>query len=159
MCARDGWRLTFRSKPRETKRSGTEIKKHAHRARSLLIAMILIGLGRIASSGQTDTQALTPTVTTTDVIQKMVEQNEQRANCLRHYTARRHYHLEYRGFPRSADATMEVEAIYDAPSKSFRVLAESGSHKIVDHVFKKLLKAEQDAASEQRDNGLDSRKL
>ena len=62
--------------------------------------------------------------------------------------------MEYHGFPHSADAAMDVEAVFSAPSKSFRVLSESGSPKLINHVLKKLLKGEQDAASEQPKNAL-----
>src|ERR1700685_1448679 len=42
---------------------------------------------------------------------------------------------------------MTVKATYDSPStKEFKVVSESGSRLILDHVFKKLLETEQEAA-------------
>jgi hypothetical protein len=118
--------------------------------RRLLLTMyglVMVWSG-VSASGQAN-QAPARAVTISEVINKLVEHNRDRANRLRYYTSQRHYHLEYHGFPHSADAAMDVEAVYSAPSKSFRVLSESGSPKLINHVLKKLLKGEQDAASEQ----------
>jgi hypothetical protein len=115
-------------------------------------AVVMVWSG-VAASGQ-DNHAPARAPTISEVVNQLVEHNQDRANRLRYYTSQRHYHLEYHGFPHSADAAMDVEAIYSAPSKSFRVLSESGSPKLINHVLKKLLKGEQDAASEQRRNAL-----
>jgi hypothetical protein len=114
------------------------------------LVMVWNGVG---ASGQAN-QAPARAVTISEVVNKLVEHNQDRANRLRYYTSQRHYHLEYHGFPHSADAAMDVETVYSAPSKSFRVLSESGSPKLINHVLKKLLKGEQDAASEQPRNAL-----
>ena len=125
----------------------------ASRGRGLLIVCTFaVALG-VRASSQTD-QTPAPTVTTADIVRQLVDHNQDRANRLRYYTSQRHYHVEYHGFPHSADAAMDVEAIYNAPSKSFRVLSESGSPKLINHVLKKLLKGEQDAAGEQSRNAL-----
>ena len=130
--------------------------RHAGRLRSSLTRMtfVLIGIGWTAALGQGKIPAPAPTATTDEIVQKMVEHNRDRENRLRYYTSRRRYHLEYHGFPSSVGATMEVQMDYDAPSKNFRVLSESGSRALVNHVLKKLLKSEQEAASNQRDNTL-----
>jgi len=107
----------------------------------------------VSAWGQAN-QAPAPAVTISEVVNQLVEHNQNRANRLRYYTSKRHYHLEYHGFPHSADAAMDVEAVYSAPSKNFRVLSESGSPRLINHVLKKLLKSEQDAATEQPRNAL-----
>src|SRR5579862_7037179 len=119
----------------------------------LIVCSFVIGLGGAPAPGQSD-QTPAATITTADIVDQLVDHNQDRANRLRYYTSQRHYHLEYHGFPHSADAAMDVEAIYSAPSKSFRVLSESGSPKLINHVLKKLLKGEQDAAGEQPKNAL-----
>jgi hypothetical protein len=79
------------------------------------------------------------------IVQRMVERNEIRAQHLQYCFSRRHYHVEYHGFGRSLDASMDVEATYNASSgKTFRVIQQSGSHVLLDHVLKKLLDTEQD---------------
>jgi len=113
---------------------------------------VLAARGQTASS-QPD-RPPTPALTVSDVVRQLVEHNQARADRLKYYTSQRHYHLEYKGFPHAADATMDVEAVYSAPSKTFRVLSESGSPKLINHVLKKLLKGEQDAAGEQSKNAL-----
>jgi hypothetical protein len=80
----------------------------------------------------------------------MEDRNKERSERLRHYSSERHYHVEYHGFPGTIAASMDVEATYDAPSsKRFRVLSQTGSGLLIDHVLKKLLKSEQEAARDQ----------
>src|ERR1700744_1042963 len=55
------------------------------------------------------TQPVLPTLSADQVVQRLIEKNRERANSLQHYIGKRSYRLEYRGFPASADATMEVE--------------------------------------------------
>ena len=119
----------------------------------LIVCSLMIALTAVSASGQAD-HSPAPSVTVADIVGQLVDHNQDRANRLKYYTSQRHYHLEYKGFPHSADAAMDVEAVYNAPSKSFRVLSESGSKKLIDHVFKKLLKGEQEAAGEQQKNAL-----
>jgi hypothetical protein len=131
-----------------------QLMKLANPASLLMLFAVMLGPVCVVAQGPVDQATLTPPVTVSDVVQKLVQHNEERASRLRSYTSQRHYHLEYHGFPKSAEASMEVEAVYSAPSKTFHVLSESGSPKLINHVLKKLLKAEQDAAGEQRNNAL-----
>ena len=125
------------------------------RLRNLLTAAFSVTLAccGVVASGQAAPPP-PPLASTAEIVDQLVQHNEERADRLTHYTAQRHYHLEYHGFPHSADATMDVEALYDAPSKTFRVLSESGSQKLINHVFKKLLTGEQEAAGEQSKNAM-----
>jgi hypothetical protein len=85
----------------------------------------------------------------------MEDRNQERSDRLRHYTAVRHYSVEYRGFPASIAASMVVEVTYDAPSsKQFQILSQTGSGLLVDRVLKKLLKSEQEAAENQNRTAL-----
>lgn len=88
------------------------------------------------------------------VVQRLVEHDQNRADQLRSYTSRREYRLVYHGFPHSLEATMEVEADCSGPTKSFRIISQSGSQLLVNHVLKKLLTSEQEAAAEQNRNAL-----
>jgi hypothetical protein len=118
------------------------------------VIFVLLGIGCAAALGQNQAPSPATPPTVDEIVRRMVEHNRVRESRLRYYTSRRQYHVEYRGFPSSMDASMEVEMDYDAPSKNFRVLSESGSHALINHVLKKLLKSEQEAATNQRDNTL-----
>jgi hypothetical protein len=87
-----------------------------------------------------------PTLEADQVVQRLMEKNQERADSLQHYIGKRTYHLEYRGFPASADAIMEVEVNFDAPaSKRFTVLNASGSKLIQNRVFHRLMESEEQA--------------
>ncbi len=99
-------------------------------------------------------QASVSAITATEVVQQLVTCNARRAEQLSYYVSRRRYHLEYRGFPTSMEATIEAEITYDAPSKTYRVLSESGSRTLINHVLLRLLASEQQAADNPRENAL-----
>jgi hypothetical protein len=81
------------------------------------------------------------------IVQRLMEKNQERAAALQHYTGRRSYHLEYRGFPASQDATMDVQVSFDAPaSKQFTVVNATGSKLIQNRVFHRLLESEEQAS-------------
>jgi hypothetical protein len=82
-----------------------------------------------------------------EVVDRLISRNDERARKLLHSQATRVYHLTYRGIGGDREAEMTVEAGYDNPStKTFRVVSQSGSKVILEHVFKKLLEGEREAA-------------
>jgi hypothetical protein len=84
------------------------------------------------------------------VARKLQERNAQRAAALDQFSSRRVYSMQYRGFPSDRDAQMVVDVTFRAPhAKQFSVVSESGSKFIIDHVFKKLLEGEEEAANEE----------
>jgi outer membrane lipoprotein-sorting protein len=84
------------------------------------------------------------------VARKLQERNAQRAAALNQFSSTRVYRIQYRGFPSNRDAEMVVNVTYRAPNaKEFRVVSETGSKFVIDHVLKKLLEGEQEAASEE----------
>jgi hypothetical protein len=84
------------------------------------------------------------------VAQKLQERNAQRAAALCEFDGTRIYRMQYRGFFSDRDAEMVVHMTYHAPdSKEFRVVSQTGSKFIIDHVFNKLLDAEKEAANEE----------
>jgi outer membrane lipoprotein-sorting protein len=84
------------------------------------------------------------------VARKLQERNAQRAAALQQFNGTRLYRMQYRGFPSDRDAEMVVTVTYRAPdSKTFSVVSQSGSKFIIDHIFKKLLEGEQEAANEE----------
>jgi hypothetical protein len=81
------------------------------------------------------------------IVQKLADGEKKRADDLKGYTEQRRYSVTYRGFPASLSATIVVEATYDAPdNKQFHVISQTGSKMLADHVLKKLLQAEEEAA-------------
>jgi hypothetical protein len=96
------------------------------------------------------TEAASPALSANEVVQHLMEKNRERAIGLQHYVGTRLYRLEYRGFPASADATMQVEVDYDAPaSKHFTVVNETGSKLIQSKVFHRLLESEEQAGDQE----------
>jgi outer membrane lipoprotein-sorting protein len=84
------------------------------------------------------------------VAMRLQEKNAQRAAALGQFNGTRVYSMRYTGFPSDRDAEMVVNVIYRAPdTKIFSVVSQSGSKFIQDHVFKKLLEGEQEAANEE----------
>jgi hypothetical protein len=84
------------------------------------------------------------------VARKVQDRNAQRAAALVEFNGTRVYRLQYRGLGGDRDAEMVVSVMYHAPnSKTFSVVSQSGSKFIIDHIFKKLLEGEQEAADEE----------
>jgi hypothetical protein len=134
------------------------IAKAAGSGRWLVLAgaVMLVLANPASAKGQASGGENSPaSPTAADIVQQLVEHNAERAQHLGRYTAQRHYHVEYRGFPHTAEADMVVDATCDGPtSRNFHVVSESGSHLLVSHVLKKLLVTEQEAAQNQRENAL-----
>jgi hypothetical protein len=87
-----------------------------------------------------------PVLGADQIVQRLIEKNKERADCLQHYSGTRSYRLEYRGFPAPAVATMQVQVQYDAPStKRFTVISSTGPNMLQNRVFQRLLEGEQQA--------------
>jgi hypothetical protein len=100
-----------------------------------------------APAAWTQGEPAPPALSAEQVVQHLMEKNGERAESLQHYTGTRSYRLEYRGFPASADATMEVEVDFDAPaSKRFTIVNSTGSKLIQNRVFRRLLESEEQAS-------------
>ncbi len=84
------------------------------------------------------------------VARKLEEKNAQRAAALNQFTSTRVYRMQYHGFPSDRGAEMVVNVSYHAPNaKEFHVVSQTGSKFVIDHVFKKLLEGEQEAANQE----------
>jgi hypothetical protein len=83
------------------------------------------------------------------IVHKMMVANAQRSELLHAFTGKRSYRVEYHGFPGGREAEMQVEATYVSPDqKSFRIISESGSKILINHVLMKLLESEKDYLQE-----------
>ena len=85
-----------------------------------------------------------------EVARRLQEKNAQRAAELVEFSGRRVYRMQYRGFPSDRYAEMVVDVTFHAPnSKEFRVVSQSGSKFLVDHIFNRLLESEQEFFNEE----------
>lgn len=108
--------------------------------------MLLLAAVASAPAAWPQAQPAPLALTSDQVVQHLMEKNRERAAALQHYTGKRTYHLEYRGFPAGAEASMEVEVSFDAPSsKHFTIVSATGSKLIQNRVFRRLLESEEQA--------------
>jgi hypothetical protein len=85
------------------------------------------------------------------ILTKLEQHNALRAAELQEFDGKRVYRMQYHGLFKDRDAEMVVKVHFSAPdSKQFTIVSENGSKFVIDHVFKKLLAAEQDATGDKR---------
>lgn len=121
-------------------------------ATTILLALSLASLAGAQEVQQASARPKTPRLSLYQVLAKLEERNMQRAAALQQFEGKRVYRIQYRGFFRERDAEMVVKVHFTAPdNKQFTVVSQTGSRFVIDHVFKKLLEAEQEAA---KGNGL-----
>ena len=117
----------------------------------LLIAVFLTVSLAAAAQQASELPASVPTASVAlpldQVVKNLEDRNAQRTAALERFEGKRVYRMEYRGFPSNHDAEMVVRMNFQAPnSKEFSVVSQTGSKFIIDHVFKKLLEGELEAA-------------
>lgn len=111
----------------------------------ILFAAAVAGAAQQGSDSAASFQAAT--LPLDQVVKNLEQKNAQRTAALEQFEGRRIYRMQYRGFPSDRDAEMVVKVSYRAPnSKQFSVESQTGSKFILNHVFKKLLEGEQEAA-------------
>jgi hypothetical protein len=133
----------------------TSVLRRRRVARCAGLAFLLAAAATTCAAAKTDGESPSAQPTTDEIVRLLVEHNQERAARLQYYSSERHYHLEYNGFPHHAEASMDAEVTAGGPtSKTFRVVSESGSRFLVDHVLKRLLIGEEKAARIQSENAL-----
>jgi hypothetical protein len=112
----------------------------------LVVCLLLATQVHISVAQETSVAA---SLTTAQVVGKMVARNEQRAQALESYQATRVYHLEYHGLAdKSADLVVAIT--YQRPDRlKFRIISESGSALLNKQVLKRLLEAEVESMREE----------
>lgn len=119
-------------------------------AKSLAIVLSLAATSYVATAQQSaaaETSAQPASLSLEQVVTNLEQRNAQRAAALEEFEGKRIYRMQYRGFPSDKDAEMVVKVLFHAPnSKEFTVVSQTGSKFVIDHVFKKLLEGEQEAA-------------
>jgi hypothetical protein len=115
----------------------------------LLITLLLAATSLAADKPGAESTPSLPTarLPLEQVVSNLEERNAQRTAALEQFEGDRIYRMEYRGFPSDRDASMTVKFSFHAPSsKEFTVVSQTGSKFIIDHIFKKLLEGEEEAA-------------
>jgi len=113
--------------------------------------LLLALLGAQARAQVSNPQAVTESqLNLSQVVEKLVEKNAERAYALQKYQGRRYYRLDYTGFPTNLHAEMVVDMIYNAPvTKQFKIISQSGPEWLIDRVLKRLLETEQESMTEE----------
>jgi hypothetical protein len=113
------------------------------------LVMCLLLAGNPANVSFAQETSVAP-LTADQVVQRMVERNERRAQALESYRGTRIYNLEYHGLT-SKSATLVVAMTYRRPDeKKFCIVSESGSELLQARVLKRLLEAEVEAMQEEQ---------
>jgi hypothetical protein len=123
----------------------------------ILMGCVILLAGAICSNASSQ-----PATSSTDqgaesalIVQRLVESNKDRADRLPDCTSKRHYHIQFHGFGRTMQADMNVEVLdHGSDARTFHITAQSGSHVLLDHVLKKLLESEKEAAQRRNTTGL-----
>jgi hypothetical protein len=122
------------------------LKQRGRMRSHLCLSAIALVVSVYAPAGWAQADPALPVLTADQVVQRLMEQNQERAAALQHYLGKRSYRLEYHGFPASAEATMDVEVNFDAPAtKHFTIVSSTGSKMIQNRVFHRLLESEEQA--------------
>lgn len=110
-----------------------------------LVAVLLLG---IAPPGFGQARGASGTPTVGEIVHNLELRNQARSNALRQFEGTRTYTIRYYGFP-SQSAEMVVTLAYRAPStKNFKIISQKGSRLILDHVLKKMIESEREAAQD-----------
>jgi outer membrane lipoprotein-sorting protein len=116
----------------------------------ILTSLSAAGIARAQQAAAPVDAAQKPPLTVDQIVSHLEERNRERALALRKFEAMRTYHMEYRGTFGDRDAEMTVRLTYTSPNdKRFEVLSQSGTKFILEHIFKRLLQEERDAANEE----------
>jgi outer membrane lipoprotein-sorting protein len=124
---------------------------------NIVVLAVLITLAFSASAQLAAPESSQPNLTADEIAHRLEANNQARNGALHHFESSRTYTLHYRGFPNNHDAEMVVTLSYQSPStKEFKVVSQSGSKFIIDHVFKRMIESEREAAQDQSRNALNS---
>jgi hypothetical protein len=113
-----------------------------------LLLLILVWPAMAHAQSTIPQEVIVPGLNLSQVMDKVVEKNAERAEALQKYQGRRFYSLEYTGFPTSLHAEMVVDMVYDAPAtKQFKIISQSGTQWLIDRILKRVLDAELESMS------------
>lgn len=124
----------------------TRFSPGAISAVELLLALSFMSLAGAQEVQQTSATLGNAKLSLDQVLTNLEEHNAQRAAELEQFDGKRVYRMQYHGLFKERDAEMVVNVHFSAPnSKQFTIVSQSGSKFVIDHVFKRLIEAEQEA--------------
>jgi hypothetical protein len=131
------------------------ISKHLSRLPiAPLLLLLLVCPARARAQSSIPQELIESRLNLSQLLDRLVERNAERADALQKFQGRRVYSLVYTGFPSSFHAEMVVNMTYDAPAtKEFKIISQSGSQWIIDRILKRLLDAELESMSEENRKG------
>ncbi|HEX8894911.1 MAG TPA: hypothetical protein VF783_16395 [Terriglobales bacterium] len=124
------------------------------RPRVRVFAILLIVITASAIVGSCSDVASSPcrtalALTANEISERLAAKNAERARRLVSFEGKRHYAIEYSGFPSAYGAQMNVNASYHAPgTKKLTIVSESGSRLILNHVLHRLIESEEESAGD-----------
>ncbi|MGA2340209.1 MAG: hypothetical protein ABSF75_09965 [Terracidiphilus sp.] len=118
---------------------------HRCRGASGCVVLIFVGAALWPARANTPAPASLPLA---QILALMEHHNQIQREELKHYSAVRRYHVEYRGLA-NLEAGMEVEIDFNATSgKSFRIVSQSGSKILGEKVLKRAMDSEKEASED-----------
>jgi hypothetical protein len=97
-------------------------------------------------------------LSTESVVERLMTARSRQAKQLQAIDVIREYKVDYQGFGGSRHAEMQVVSSYVSPNKKdFRILSQSGSRFLLDHILSKLLETEKDYQLDEADSDLSPR--
>jgi len=118
---------------------------HRCRGASGCVVLIVVGAALWPARANTPAPASLPLA---QILALMEHHNQIQREELKHYSAVRRYHVEYRGLA-NLEAGMEVEIDFNATSgKSFRIVSQSGSKILGEKVLKRAMDSEKEASED-----------
>ncbi len=120
-------------------------------------AQVLVVAGSVLLAFGQD-PAPTANLSTESVVERLMTARSRQAKQLQAIDVIREYRIDYQGFGGSRHAEMQVVSSYVSPNKKdFRILSQSGSRFLLDHILSKLLQTEKDYQLDEADSDLSPR--
>lgn len=109
------------------------------------MVLILLGAALWPARANTPVPASLPLA---QILALMEHHDQIQQEGLKHYSAVRHYHVEYQGLA-NLEAQMEVEVNFNAATgKTFRIVSQSGSKILGEKVLKRAMDSEKEASED-----------
>jgi hypothetical protein len=86
-----------------------------------------------------------PSLTTSEILARMMQADNSRLAALAGYSATRHYRFDNQKFKKHAEMTVRMSCGADG-AKTFEVLSESGSGFVRNHIIRKMMEAEEESS-------------
>jgi len=86
-----------------------------------------------------------PSLTTSEILARMMQADHSRLAALAGYSATRHYRFDNQKFNKHAEMTVRMSCGADG-AKTFEVLSESGSGFVRNHIIRKMMEAEEESS-------------